>query len=78
LLRTRLGGRGLKLIVSESGQEWLARTGYDPAYGARPLKRVIQRHIVDLLATALLAGRFGEGDTVRVDAVGPELVLEKA
>ena len=78
LLRTRLGGLGLKLIVSESGQEWLARTGYDPAYGARPLKRVIQRHIVDLLATALLAGRFGEGDTVRVDAVGPELVLEKA
>ena len=56
----------------------LGNLGYDPTYGARPLKRVIQKQLVDPLALALLEGEFGEGDTVRVDAQDGELVLERA
>ena len=56
----------------------LGNLGYDPTYGARPLKRVIQRQLVDQLALALLEGRFSDGDTIRVDAREGELVFEKA
>ena len=52
--------------------------GYDPTYGARPLKRVIQKRLVDPLALAILEGRFVPGDTVRVDAADGELVFERA
>ncbi|MEX2613622.1 MAG: hypothetical protein WD380_08585, partial [Gaiellaceae bacterium] len=52
--------------------------GWDPAYGARPLKRAIQRLLENPLALELLEGRFSEGDTVRVDATGDELVFERA
>ncbi|HEX2273102.1 MAG TPA: AAA family ATPase [Acidimicrobiales bacterium] len=75
-LEKRLAGRRLSLDVSEEAVAWLARSGYDPAYGARPLKRVIQRHIADPLALALLEGRYAEGDTVRVDVAGDDLVLK--
>jgi ATP-dependent Clp protease ATP-binding subunit ClpB len=75
-LRDRLAKRRLGLEVSDEAAAWLARTGYDPAYGARPLKRVIQRHIADPLALALLEGRYTEGDTVGVDVAGDELVLK--
>jgi ATP-dependent Clp protease ATP-binding subunit ClpB len=75
-LRRRLAGRRLSLEVSEEAVAWLAHAGYDPAYGARPLKRVIQRHIADPLALALLEGRYAEGDTVRVDVAGDDLVLK--
>jgi ATP-dependent Clp protease ATP-binding subunit ClpB len=75
-LGRRLAGRRLSLDVGEDAVAWLARAGYDPAYGARPLKRVIQRHIADPLALALLEGRYAEGDTVRVDVAGDELVLK--
>ncbi len=67
-LQERLRDRGLSVEVSEPAQEELARQGFDPAYGARPLKRVIQKRIQDPLALCLLQGEFGEGDTVRVDA----------
>ncbi|HWC09834.1 MAG TPA: ATP-dependent chaperone ClpB [Acidimicrobiales bacterium] len=76
LLRERLAGRRLGLEVSDEAMAWLAHAGYDPAYGARPLKRVIQRSIADPLALALLEGRYGEGDTVRVDVAGSDLVLK--
>ncbi|MBV8953821.1 MAG: hypothetical protein JO179_06775, partial [Solirubrobacterales bacterium] len=56
----------------------LGNLGYDPTYGARPLKRVIQKRLVDPLALAILEGRFVAGDTVAVDARGGELVLESA
>jgi ATP-dependent Clp protease ATP-binding subunit ClpB len=56
----------------------LGNLGYDPTYGARPLKRVIQKRLVDPLALAILEGRFGPGDAVRVEAADGELVLEKA
>ena len=75
-LATRLAARRLSLDVSDEAAAWLARTGYDPTYGARPLKRVIQRKIADPLALALLEGRYTEGDTVHVDVAGDELVLK--
>jgi ATP-dependent Clp protease ATP-binding subunit ClpB len=53
----------------------VARDGYDPAFGARPLKRVIQRDIGDRVAVAILEGKVGEGDTVVVDAAGDELTV---
>ena len=75
-LAARLAARRLSLDVSDEAAAWLARTGYDPTYGARPLKRVIQRHIADPLALALLDGRYAEGDTVHVGVAGDELVLK--
>ncbi|MEA2972187.1 MAG: ATP-dependent Clp protease ATP-binding subunit ClpB, partial [Actinomycetota bacterium] len=75
-LRDRLAKRRLNLEVSDEAAAWLARTGYDPVYGARPLKRVIQRHIANPLAQALLEGRYAEGDTVTVDVAGDDLVLK--
>ena len=65
-LRRRLSGRNLKLVLSDDARKLLAEEGYDPAYGARPLRRVIQQRIENPLAGHLLAGDFGEGDTIRV------------
>jgi len=75
-LGQRLAARRLGLEVTGEAAAWLARAGYDPTYGARPLKRVIQRKIADPLALALLEGRYGEGDTVHVDVAGDELALK--
>jgi ATP-dependent Clp protease ATP-binding subunit ClpB len=66
-LATRLHERRITLSVTDAAREWLAITGYDPAYGARPLRRLVQREIGDRLAKALLAGEVREGDTVAVD-----------
>ncbi|AKK07039.1 ATP-dependent chaperone ClpB [Corynebacterium mustelae] len=65
-LRKRLSHRRLELDVSEDAKKWLAEHGYDPAYGARPLRRLIQKEIGDQLAKKLLAGEIWDGDTVRV------------
>jgi ATP-dependent Clp protease ATP-binding subunit ClpB len=70
-----LAERGIALEVDGQARDRLARQGYDPAYGARPLKRAIQRKILDPLASGLLEGRFSPGDTVRVVAEGEEIVL---
>jgi ATP-dependent Clp protease ATP-binding subunit ClpB len=69
-LGQRLASRRLSLIVTDAAKDWLARAGYDPAYGARPLKRLIQRTIGDQLALALLEGKYTDGDTVTVDIAG--------
>jgi ATP-dependent Clp protease ATP-binding subunit ClpB len=76
-LRSRLAERRLSLEVTPAAEEWLAKTGYDPDYGARPLRRVLQRTIEDPLALALLEGRYPEGSTVTVgvDAGRDEIVL---
>ncbi|KRE60435.1 ATP-dependent chaperone ClpB [Nostocoides sp. Soil756] len=76
-LATRLHDRRITLEVDEPAKEWLAERGYDPAFGARPLRRLVQREIGDRLATALLAGRVRDGDTVAVglDADGGALTL---
>jgi ATP-dependent Clp protease ATP-binding subunit ClpB len=72
LLAKRLEERRLVLDVTPAAREWLALTGYDPAYGARPLRRLVQREIGDRLATAMLSGEIHDGDTVLVDAeTGP-------
>jgi ATP-dependent Clp protease ATP-binding subunit ClpB len=75
LLRQRLADRRVALVVTSSAEDLLAERGYDPAFGARPLKRVIQRDLGDKLAMALLQGDFGEGDTVTVDVKDAELAF---
>jgi ATP-dependent Clp protease ATP-binding subunit ClpB len=77
-LRERLAERRIELDVSDAAKELLAAEGWDPAYGARPLKRAIQRLLENPLALELLEGRFGEGDTVRVDTADGELEFERA
>jgi ATP-dependent Clp protease ATP-binding subunit ClpB len=77
-LRARLAERGLGLELTDAAKEHLAEAGWDPTYGARPLKRGIQRLIENPLALRLLEGTFAEGDTVRVDARNGELVFEQA
>jgi ATP-dependent Clp protease ATP-binding subunit ClpB len=67
LLSKRLGDRRINLDVTPAAREWLAITGYDPAYGARPLRRLVQREIGDRLARSLLAGLVRDGETVVVD-----------
>ena len=66
-LGERLADRRITLQVTDAGREWLALTGYDPSYGARPLRRLVQREIGDRLARALLAGEIRDGSTVVVD-----------
>src|SRR3954452_16581700 len=66
-LRRRLKSRDLTLVVTEGGEHLLAEEGYDPVYGARPLKRLIQQRIENPLAQRILSGEFTEGDTIRVD-----------
>ncbi|MGE5689739.1 MAG: ATP-dependent Clp protease ATP-binding subunit [Pseudomonadota bacterium] len=77
-LRERLADRGLGIELTPAATELLAEAGWDPAYGARPLKRAIQRLVENPLALRLLEGDFGEGDVVRVDARAGELVFEHA
>jgi len=78
-VRKQLEPRKIKLEVDDSALDVLASEGYDPVYGARPLKRVIQRRVQNPLAMALLKGQFKEGDTVRVSAgAGGELALSRA
>jgi len=76
-LRELLGERRIGLVWNGAAREYLAETGYDPVYGARPLKRVIQREVQDPLALALLQGRFAEGDTVMVDARDGRITFER-
>jgi ATP-dependent Clp protease ATP-binding subunit ClpB len=73
----RLDERKVHVELSDEAKELLVREGYDPIYGARPLKRTIQRRILDPLALRVLEGDFGEGDTVVVQARGGELHFEK-
>jgi ATP-dependent Clp protease ATP-binding subunit ClpB len=74
----RVRERGIEVELSDGARTLLGNLGYDPTYGARPLKRVIQKQLVDKLALKILEGEFGEGDAVRVDAADGELSFEKA
>ena len=76
-LRRRLADRKLNLEVSDAARQLLAERGWDPVYGARPLKRAIQRLLQDRLAMQLLAGEFSEGDTIKVDVADADLVFRK-
>jgi len=75
-LRKLLADRRMVLELSDAALSWLANAGYDPVYGARPLKRVIQRSLQDPLALMLLEGKLGDGETVRVDAGEGGLVIQ--
>jgi ATP-dependent Clp protease ATP-binding subunit ClpB len=77
-LRNRLGDRGLSLEVDEAALDLLAGEGYDPVYGARPLKRVLQRRLQDPIAMAILEGRFREGEVVRVTVRDGEVAIAVA
>ena len=77
-LRARLAERKLSLELTDAAKEVLAEAGWDPAYGARPLKRALQRLVENPLAQRLLEGEFAEGDTIRVDAQNGELVFARA
>jgi ATP-dependent Clp protease ATP-binding subunit ClpB len=68
----------MTLEASDAASTWLASAGYDPVYGARPLKRVIQRNLQDPLALMILEGRIREGDPVRVDAGESGLLINGA
>jgi ATP-dependent Clp protease ATP-binding subunit ClpB len=74
----RVREREIEVELTDQARELLGNMGYDPTYGARPLKRVIQKRLVDPLALAILEGRFAPGDTVLVDAADGEIVLESA
>ena len=77
-VRERLAERGIALELTDAAKEALVEAGWDPAYGARPLKRAIQRMLENPLALRLLEGDVREGDAVRVDAADGELVFERA
>jgi ATP-dependent Clp protease ATP-binding subunit ClpB len=77
-LRARLADRGLELELTDEAKATIAEAGWDPAYGARPLKRAIQRLLENPLALRLLEADFGEGDTIRVDAQNGDLVFTRA
>ncbi|MBM3617547.1 MAG: ATP-dependent chaperone ClpB [Alphaproteobacteria bacterium] len=76
-LRDRLADRKLKLELSPEATEWLADAGYDPVYGARPLKRKIQQELENKLANQLLAGEYHDGETIYVSVEGDGLVIGK-
>ncbi|TPX03234.1 ATP-dependent Clp protease ATP-binding subunit, partial [Schumannella luteola] len=78
-LERRLSERRLQLAVTPSARGWLAEQGFDPIYGARPLRRLMQHEIDDKLARALLSGQIGDGDTVKVDvdATGDALAVTR-
>jgi len=77
-LEKRLADRKIALVVTDAARKLLAERGWDPVYGARPLKRAIQRLVQDPLAMQMLEAKFVEGDTVEVDARGGELVFSRA
>ena len=74
-LRQRLAQRKLELSLSDGAADWLANAGYDPVYGARPLKRAVQRELETPIAKAILAGRYGEGQAINVELEADALAL---
>jgi ATP-dependent Clp protease ATP-binding subunit ClpB len=77
-LLSRLQKQNITLVLDDSAKKFLAKEGYDPAYGARPLKRVIQREILDPLSLEILDGRFAEGDHIHATEKGGRLAFEKS
>ncbi len=77
-LAARLADRRLTLTVTDEARSWLTRHGYDPLYGARPLRRLVQKEIGDRLAKALLSGDVRDGDEVVVDVAGDDLTVSRA
>ena len=74
-LRQRLAERKLELSLSDGAADWLANAGYDPVYGARPLKRAVQRELETPIAKLILSGRLGENSAIAVDVDGEKLSI---
>ena len=77
-LEQRLGERSIKLAMSDESLDYLADVGYDPSYGARPLKRTIQRELETVVARLILKGEIDDGDTIVVDIVNDHISVTKA
>jgi ATP-dependent Clp protease ATP-binding subunit ClpB len=75
-LRARLTERQLTLELSDAARAWLVKNGYDEAYGARPLRRLIQKEVENALARRVLGNEFGDGDAITVDVVDDRLSFE--
>jgi ATP-dependent Clp protease ATP-binding subunit ClpC len=76
-LQKRLSERKLKLELTKAAKNWIADAGYDPTFGARPLRRALERHIENPLSSKILSGEYKEGDTIIVDLVDDELVFSR-
>ena len=76
-LRARLAERGLTLELTDAARAWLVNNGYDEAYGARPLRRLIQKEVENALARRVLGNEFAAGDCVKVDTADDRLVFER-
>ncbi|OYV05285.1 MAG: hypothetical protein CFE26_12405, partial [Verrucomicrobiales bacterium VVV1] len=76
--RKRLAKQGLALALTEKAKEFIGNQGYDPVYGARPLKRSIQQHLLDPLSLEILDGNFVDGDVIQADVEGGATVFRKA
>jgi ATP-dependent Clp protease ATP-binding subunit ClpC len=76
-IQARLADHGLRVELTEEAIQWLANEGYDPAFGARPLKRALQKHVESPLSISLLSGEFVHGDTVLVDIGDGQPVFKK-
>ncbi|MDP3025941.1 MAG: AAA family ATPase [candidate division Zixibacteria bacterium] len=76
-IEKRLLEQELEMTLTAKAQEFLARQGYDPSFGARPLKRVMQRYISQPLANEILKGKFREGDKIKVDLKGEEIIFSR-
>jgi ATP-dependent Clp protease ATP-binding subunit ClpB len=77
-MKKYLKDRKIDIVLTDDAKNYLAEIGYDPVYGARPLKRAIQKEIMNRLAKDILEGTFSDGDTVEVDFVNGDLVFGKA
>ncbi|MBA7557370.1 Chaperone protein ClpB [subsurface metagenome] len=74
-LQKRLAEYKLAVELTDEAKSWLAKTGYDPVYGARPLRRAVERYIESPLSTKILRGEFSQGDTIRIDLVDKDLTF---
>src|SRR6185437_1321200 len=77
-LQSRIKAQGMELVVTDECKDYIAKDGYNPTYGARPLRRSIQRLLEDALAEQVLQGRFKEGDTITTVLEGDNFKFEKA
>jgi ATP-dependent Clp protease ATP-binding subunit ClpB len=76
-VRKRLAKQGLGLALTEEAKEWIGNHGYDPVYGARPLKRAIQNLLLDSLSLDVLEGKYVDGDVIQANVVGGKIVFQK-
>ena len=78
VVEKQLSAKGITLAMTDEAKDWLGEKGYDVVFGARPLRRVIQSEIEDPLSDAILEERFRDGDKIRIDVQGDEIILDNA